>query len=170
MKLSPRMLAATIAATMFTSGLVMTGEADARHYRRGSYQPEVMYDALSPEKQTLYDSIMKNFTDRVSSLQEKMQAKRIELNTLSRSPNVDTEAIRTASRELAALQAEMDKEYAALREQINKEVGISLPFYGGRGDMYHHQGPWHGRGRCDGPGYGGYYHGGYNCRYGMMYD
>lgn len=166
MKVSPRMLAATIAATMFTSGLLMAGEADARHYRRGYCQPEAMYDALSPEKQALYDSIMKSFTDRVSSLREKIRAKRIELNALSSSPNVDTEAIRTASRELAALQAEMDKEHATLREQVSKEVGISVPVYGGRRAMYHHQGTWHDQGRYGGPGYDGYHHGGYGCRYG----
>lgn len=170
MKLSPRMLAATIAATMFASGLVMTGEADARHYRRGACQPEVMYDALSPEKQARYDSIMKSFTDRISPLREKIRAKRIELDALSRSPNVDTEAIRAASREIAALQAEMDKEYAALGEQISKEVGISVPFYGDKDAMYHHQGAWHDWGRCGGPGYDGYHHRGYGCRYGMMYD
>ncbi len=137
MKLSPRMLAATIAATMFASGLMTSGEAQAR---RNDPSSEAAQEALSPEKKLKYDALLKTFAERTAPLKEKIRAKRLELDALSRSPQLNVEAVRSASEELAALETRMDKERADLREQIGKETGFKLPPRSAYGSAHGHPG------------------------------
>ena len=49
--------------------------------------------AVSPEKQGAYDAMMKDYYSRVSPIQDKLNAKGIELDALSRNPNAKPETI-----------------------------------------------------------------------------
>ncbi len=145
MKLSPRMLAATIAATMFASGLMTSGEAHAR--REDPRPSEAAQEALSPEMQTKYKALLKTFAERTAPLKEKIRAKRLELDALSRSPQLNVEAVRSTAAELAALETRMDKERAELREQIGKETGFKLPVRDGHRRVHGrtgHRSHWYG--------------------------
>lgn len=50
-----------------------------------------MMSSLSPEKQGAYEAMMKDYYNRVSPIQDKLNGKSIELDALSRNPNAKPE-------------------------------------------------------------------------------
>lgn len=156
-----------VAAAVLTSGLFATNALAGPHhmgqgYRGGYYEQQ----ALSPEKQQQYDAIMKDFAEKTQALRDKIQAKRIELDTLGNSTNPNPEAVGKASQELVALQNQFNQERMALAERLSKEVGIA-PYSrsghiagcpGGPG-CFGYQGGMMLDGNCGYPGRG--YHRGY---------
>lgn len=57
--------------------------------------------AVSPEKQGAYDVVTKDCYNRVSSVQDRLNAKGIELDALSRNPNAKPETISKLADEVA---------------------------------------------------------------------
>ena len=57
--------------------------------------------AVSPENQGAYDAMMKDYYSRVSPIQDKLNAKGIELDALSRNPNAKPETISKLANEVA---------------------------------------------------------------------
>ena len=113
--------------------------------------------ALSPENQSAYDAMMKDYYSRVSPIQDKLNAKGIELDALSRNPNAKPEAISKLANEVAELRSQLRAERMALggRMEHDRDMGAYGMMANGRG--YHHGGRHGGHG-----GHGGY---GPNCNY-----
>ena len=102
--------------------------------------------AVSPEKQGAYDAMMKDYYSRVSPIQDKLNAKGIELDALSRNPN-----------------AKLRAERMTLGDKMEKELGVQ-PGRGMMGNgMGYHNGGRHGGGHGGHGGHGGGY--GSNCNY-----
>ena len=63
--------------------------------------------AVSPENQGAYDAMMKDYYSRVSPIQDKLNAKGIELDALSRNPNAKPETISKLANEVAELRSQL---------------------------------------------------------------
>lgn len=116
-----------------------------------------VYNALTPEKQAKLDAIYSEADARIQPLKDKAWAKDTELRALAVNPNTKPETISKLSSELADLRVQIRKEYTALDDRLEKEVGVN-PGYG----RMSHRGMGHG-GMMGGPGMGyghGYMHGG----------
>ena len=115
--------------------------------------------ARSPENQSAYDAMMKEYYSRVSPIQDKLDAKDIELEALSRNPNAKPEAISKLANEVAELHSQLRAERMALGDKMEKELGVQ-PSRGmmGCGMMGYRHGGHHGGG-----------HGGHGCGYGSSY-
>lgn len=115
--------------------------------------------SFSPEKQGAYEAMMKDYYNRVSPIQDKLNAKSIELDALSRNPNAKPETISKLANEVAELRSQLRAERITLGDKMEQELGVQ-PGNGmmGNGMGYYHHGGRHGG------GHGG--HGGYgNCNY-----
>ena len=119
--------------------------------------------AVSPEKQGAYDAMMKDYYSRVSPIQDKLNAKGIELDALSRNPNAKPETISKLANEVAELRSQLRAERMTLGDKMEKELGIQ-PCRGmmGNGRGYHNGGR-HGGGTGGHGGHGGGYRS--NCNY-----
>ena len=116
--------------------------------------------AVSPEKQGAYDAMMKDYYSRVSPIQDKLNAKGIELDALSRNPNAKPETISKLANEVAELRSQLRAERMTLGDEMEKELGVQ-PGRGMMGNgMGYHNGGRHGGGHG---GHGGGY--GSNCNY-----
>ena len=119
--------------------------------------------AVSPEKQGAYDAMMKDYYSRVSPIQDKLNAKGIELDALSRNPNAKPETISKLANEVAELRSQLRAEHMTLGDKMEKELGIQ-PCRGMMGNgMGYHNGGRHGGGHGGHGGHGGGY--GSNCNY-----
>lgn len=105
--------------------------------------------ALTPEKQTAIDSILKESDTRLQPLMDQYNAKRIELDALNGNPNVKPETISKLAGEIAALQGQIRKEMTTRNDKIVSEGGMAR----GNGNGY-------GMGRG---GHRGGHRGGSNC-------
>ena len=102
--------------------------------------------AVSPEKQGAYDAMMKDYYSRVSPIQDKLNAKGIELDALSRNPNAKPETISKLANEVAELRSQLRAERMTLGDKMEKELGIQ-PCRGMMGNgMGYHNGGRHGGG------------------------
>ena len=80
--------------------------------------------AVSPEKQGAYDAMMKDYYSRVSPIQDKLNAKGIELDALSLlTPSPET--ISKLANEVAELRSQLRAERMTLGDKMEKELGIS---------------------------------------------
>ena len=119
--------------------------------------------AVSPEKQGAYDAMMKDYYSRVSPIQDKLNAKGIELDALSRNPNAKPETISKLANEVAELRSQLRAERMTLGDKMEKELGVQ-PGRGMMGNgMGYHNGGRHGGGHGGHGGHGGGY--GSNCNY-----
>ena len=87
--------------------------------------------AVSPEKQGAYDAMMKDYYSRVSPIQDKLNAKGIELDALSRNPNAKPETISKLANQVAELRSQLRAERMTLGDKMEKELGVQP----GRGMM-----------------------------------
>ena len=87
--------------------------------------------AVSPENQGVYDAMMKDYYSRVSPIQDKLNAKGIELDALSRNPNAKPETISKLANEVAELRSQLRAERMTLGDKMEKELGVQP----GRGMM-----------------------------------
>ena len=90
---------------------------------------------LTPEKQQAVTKIMKDSDTRLIPLQEKMHAKRLELNALSGNPNVKPEALSALAGEIAALGTQIRKEVTDRKDKIAAETGMTMGMGGMMGGM-----------------------------------
>ena len=124
--------------------------------------------AVSPENQGAYDAMMKDYYSRVSPIQDKLNAKGIELDALSRNPNAKPETISKLANEVAELRFQLRAERMTLGDKMEKKLGIR-PGRGMMGNgmmgngMGYHNGGRHGGGHGGHGGHGGGY--GSNCSY-----
>lgn len=124
-----------------------------------------MMSSLSPEKQGAYETMMKDYYNRVSPIQDKLNGKSIELDALSRNPNAKPETISKLANEVAELRSQLRAERITLGDKMEQELGVQ-PGHGmmGKGmmgnGMGYHNGGRHGGGHG---GHGGGY--GSNCNY-----
>ena len=123
-------LAAILAATLFL------GAGSAAFARNGG----AMFSNLPPEKQQAVAQIMKDADTRLLPLMEKMQAKRLELNALSRNPNVKPETLSSLAAEIAALGTSIRKERTDRNDKIAAETGMPAVMFGHRGGRMMHDG------------------------------
>ncbi len=86
------------------------------------------YEALTPEKQAKFDSLIDAFNTKVTPLRDKLWAKHTELNALSSNPNTKPEDIRKLTDEITALRTQYRTEAANLDASMQKEVGIKTHF------------------------------------------
>lgn len=152
---------ALIAALAF-SALVLGSGVSAFAYNgyHHGYGPQGM--AVPSDKQDAYDAMMKDYYNRVSPLRDKLDAKRLELDALSRNPNAKPETISALANEVSQLRAQLRNERVSFGDKMEKELGVQSG-YGMRGDRGMMDGYHHGGGRY-GHGHGGYGNGG-NCAY-----
>ena len=155
---------ALIAAFAFSAIVLGTGSAFAYNgYGHGTMHNGSGYgmmdsSTLSPEKQSAYEAMLKDHYNRVSPLQDKLDAKELELNALSRNSNAKPETISSLAKEVTDLRAQLRTERVALGDRMEKELGVQ-PDNMMRGGMgYHHGG---GRGHGGHGGQGGYGNCGY---------
>ena len=111
--------------------------------------------AVSPENQGAYDAMMKDYYSRVSPIQDKLNAKGIELDALSRNPNAKPETISKLANEVAELRSQLRAERMTLGDKMDRGMM-------GNG-MGYHNGGRHGGGHGGHGGHGGGY--GSNCNY-----
>lgn len=94
---------------------------------------------LTPEKQQAVTKILKDSETRLIPLQEKMQAKRLELNALSGNANVKPETLSALAGEIAALGTQIRKEVMDRKDKIAAETGMPVGMGGmGMGGMGGH--------------------------------
>lgn len=86
------------------------------------------YEALTPEKQAKFDSLIEAFNAKVTPLRDKLWAKHTELRALSNNPNTKPEDIRKLTDEITALRTQYRAEAANLDASMQKEVGIKTRF------------------------------------------
>ncbi|WP_353119396.1 periplasmic heavy metal sensor [Nitratidesulfovibrio sp.] len=161
-----------VLGTVALAGLLaITGITDSAFARMGGMgmgggcATGAVYNALTPEKQAKFDAVYKEADARIQPLKDKAWAKHTELNALSTNPNTKPETISKLAGELADLRTQIRKEYTALDERLEKEVGVN-PGYGRMGHMGMGGGMMGGRGM----GHGGGMMGGQGMGHGPMHD
>lgn len=161
-----------VLGTVALAGLLaITGITDSAFARMGGMgmgggcATGAVYNALTPEKQAKFDAVYKEADARIQPLKDKAWAKHTELNALSTNPNTKPETISKLTGELADLRTQIRKEYTALDERLEKEVGVN-PGYGRMGHMGMGGGMMGGRGM----GHGGGMMGGQGMGHGPMHD
>lgn len=131
MSLNKASIAVALAAFLAVGGIA--GQALAAphdghdgHWRQQRSYQDCIYQALTQEKKSQYDAIMKEFAAKTAPLRDKLAAKYIELRTLGNSPTPDPKAIGKATEELVALRNEFAKERSAMVDRVAKEIGINI--------------------------------------------
>lgn len=126
-------------------GSMMNGYAgnNGACYYNGGYQN------LTPEKRAAVDKLIQEYAAATDPLREQLQAKRLELDALSRNPNAQPESISKLAGEVAKLSSRLRDSGAEFRDKMAAETGLAaMPgAMGGRGYMgghmnggYHHMG------------------------------
>ena len=103
------------------------------------------------------DKLIREHAAATNPLREQLQARRLELDALSRNPNAQPESISRLAGEVAKLSSQLRSSRAEFRDKMAAETGFeTMPgAMGGRGGMM-------GRGHMDGHMGGGYHHMGWN--------
>ncbi|SHN51634.1 Spy/CpxP family protein refolding chaperone [Desulfovibrio litoralis] len=112
------------------------GQNKTNQMQRGSGYHHNMKNGgwdLSPEKQEAYNKIMKEASDKLTPIQDKMWAKHTELQALASNPKTEPATISKLVQELQELRIQMRTERELIATKLEKEVGISSNF--GRGMM-----------------------------------
>ncbi len=97
------------------------------------------YQNLTPEKRAAVDRLIQEHTAATAPLREQLQAKRLELDALSRNPNVKPDKLSKLSGEVAELSARLRSSGDEFRAKIAAETGVKSAPRGmmgyGRGHM-----------------------------------
>lgn len=117
------------------------------------------YQNLTPEKRAAVDKLIQEHAAAMNPLREQLQAKRLELDALSRNPNAQPESISKLAGEVAKLSSRLRDTGAEFRGKMAQEMGVeampgAMGGYGYGGMM--------GRGHMGGHMNGGYHHMGWN--------
>ena len=143
-----------VIAAFALSAVVLGSGVPASAYNGPCNGPDrIGMPSLSPEKRDAYETMMKDFHNRVSPLYDAMSGKSLELKALSRNPKVMPETLSKLANEVAELRSRLQAERMALGDKMEKELGVR-PGYGMMGNGIRH----HNGGRPN--GHGGY---GPNC-------
>ena len=148
---------ALIAAFALSAIVLGSGVSAFAYNGYHSYGSHAGMPASSPENQSAYDAMMKEYYSRVSPIQDKLDAKDIELEALSRNPNAKPEAISKLANEVAERRSQLRAARMALGDRMENDRGMAGYGMMGNGRGYHHGGRHGGHG-----GHGGY---GSNCNY-----
>lgn len=110
------------------------------------------YQGLSQEKRDALDKLMQERQTALDPMIQQLEAKRLELNALSRNPNTKPEDISKLAQDVAKLQNQIQTTNRDFQGKVRSEIGIPA---GQRGGMmgYGH------RMDGNGPMMGGYHHG-----------
>jgi len=98
------------------------------------------YAQLTPEKQAAVASIDQAFAAKQADIRQRMWAKNAEMEAVLAQPKADRTKAATLSKDLAALQGEMQDAMIDRRIRIAEETGVTMPL---------------GKGMMMGPGMGG---------------
>ncbi|MDL2271932.1 periplasmic heavy metal sensor [Desulfovibrio sp. OttesenSCG-928-I05] len=156
MNKSTKIIAACAMAVGLASAMPMLASASPFYGHR-----QAAVEALTPEKQTAFNAIMKDSFQKMQPLREQLYSKEMTLRALSPNPNTKPEQITALVDEIAALRKQMNAEFEACAARVQKEVGIDAsrgfgpgmgmggmgPRQGMRGDSGHH---WGGHGSFGG--------------------
>jgi zinc resistance-associated protein len=112
------------------------------------------YSQLAPEKRQAVDAIFSRHEQTLFDLRQELWARNTELSALMDSGQADEKAVRALTTQIVDLRTRQNVELKALREEISKETGLTLP---GRGPAASccDDGPGSGPGRGRGKGPGG---------------
>lgn len=86
---------------------------------------------LVPEKQAVFDTIMKDHHAKIDPLTNQLWAKETELNALQGNPKAEPARIEALVKDAVELKTKLAAEHAAVNETLKKELGIQL----GQGGM-----------------------------------
>lgn len=108
------------------------------------------YQGLTQEKRDALDKLMQERRAAVEPLAQQLEAKRLELNALSRNPNAKSEDISKLAQDVAQLQTQVRAANRDFQDKVQKELGVQM---GPRGGMMGGYGPMH-NGMMGGYGHG----------------
>ena len=108
------------------------------------------YQGLTQEKRDALDKLMQERRAAVEPLAQQLEAKRLELNALSRNPNAKSEDISKLAQDVAQLQTQVHAANRDFQDKVQKELGVQM---GPRGGMMGGYGPMH-NGMMGGYGHG----------------
>lgn len=111
------------------------------------------YPALTQEKRDALDKLMQDRRAAVEPMVQQLEAKRLELNALSRNPNTKPEDISKLAQDVAQLQNQIRTTDRDFQDKVQKELGVQMGprggMMGGYGSMhdgmrggYHHMRGW----------------------------
>ncbi len=100
------------------------GQGMGKGMGQGQGQGMRGYDTLTPEKQELYTKIVTEADKEMAPLNEKMSAKRAELDALYNNPESEPAAVGKVAGELAKMRTQMRDMQRDLSLRLEKEVGI----------------------------------------------
>lgn len=119
------------------------------------------YNQLTPEKRQAVDAIFSRHEQTLFDLRQQLWARNTELSALMDSGQADEKAVRALTTQIVDLRTRQNAELKALREEISRETGLTLPGRGPGASCFD-DGPGgasgqergQGRGRGKGPGAG----------------
>ena len=88
--------------------------------------PSAGVAGLTPEKQALFDAIVRQTSTTMLPLREAMTAKLLELQALSAGEQLDRQAIAQVCRDVAAIHTQMIMVHEQMADRLEKEVGVSI--------------------------------------------
>lgn len=94
---------------------------------------------LSPEQQKKFDAIQDDFIAQTQDLREDLWANRTELNALAGNSQADPKHISELVDNSKELRAKLIKHHAAFAQQVEKEVGIKISGWHGKGHGFNHR-------------------------------
>lgn len=112
------------------------------YYANGNYQ------GMSQEQRDAMTKLMQERASALDPIVQQLDAKRLELDALSRNPNAKPETISKLAQEIADLQGQIRKTNNDFRAKVQKDTGLQM---GPRGGMM-----------MDGRGYNGHMRGGHH--------
>lgn len=104
------------------------------YYTNGNYQ------GMTQEQRDAMTKLLQERSSALDPMVQQLEAKRLELDALSRNPNAKPETISKLAQEIAELQTQIRKTNDDFRSKVSKETGMPM---GARGGMM-----------MDGRGYG----------------
>ncbi len=128
-----------IVASVALVGLTVSGFnfAEARNNGQQRQNP---ISSLTEEQQTKFQQMKDAQFDAIRPIRSELFAKRMELEAFSTNPNVQPETITKLTKEIVALQNQIQDKQIAFKDNVEKEFGIEFDQHG-RG----HKGQRHSR-------------------------
>lgn len=119
---------------LLVAGFLMLGASSAwagAHHWAGYQQRAVAnpdqpeYQTLSPDQQKQLDALMQEFRQSTQDLRDQVDAKKLELDTLGRTPNPNEETVAKVAQEFVKLRNQLRQERQAFRDKVEKEFGFN---------------------------------------------
>ena len=102
------------------------------------------YQGIPQDKQDVVNKLVQEHLAQVEPLRQALSAKRLELDALSRNPNVEPETISKLAQEVAELQSQIRASGVEFRQKVQQEAGVTFGMGAGCGNRgMHHARGWH---------------------------